>query len=221
MSNILMLTGSLFMLEVYDRVLPSRSVPTLVGLVILAAGLYTAQGLLDLIRGRILVRIGAPRRGAQRPGLRDDRAAAVEGRQPQRRAAAAARSRQHPLVPVGLGPDRAVRPALDAVYLVDLLSFPSLIGLAALVGAIILGIITMLTEIMTREPTRAATSFAHGAQRRLPRPAAATPKSLTAMGMTSRIAALWSEANTKYLASQRRASDVARRLRRRCPRCCA
>ena len=58
MSNILMLTGAFFMLEVYDRVLPSRSVPTLVGLVILAAGLYTAQGLLDLIRGRILVRIG-------------------------------------------------------------------------------------------------------------------------------------------------------------------
>ena len=48
MSNILMLTGAIFMLEVYDRVLPSRSVPTLVGLVILAAGLYVAQGLLDL-----------------------------------------------------------------------------------------------------------------------------------------------------------------------------
>ena len=58
MSNILMLTGAFFMLEVYDRVLPSRSIPTLVGLVILAGGLYTAQGLLDLIRGRILVRIG-------------------------------------------------------------------------------------------------------------------------------------------------------------------
>ena len=39
MSNILMLTGSLFMLEVYDRVLPSRSVPTLVALLILTAGL--------------------------------------------------------------------------------------------------------------------------------------------------------------------------------------
>ena len=38
MSNILMLTGSLFMLEVYDRVLPSRSVPTLVALLILTAG---------------------------------------------------------------------------------------------------------------------------------------------------------------------------------------
>jgi len=50
MSNILMLTGAIFMLEVYDRVLPSRSVPTLVGLVILAAGLYMALGLLDCRR---------------------------------------------------------------------------------------------------------------------------------------------------------------------------
>src|SRR5580765_7648917 len=58
MSNILMLTGSLFMLEIYDRVLPSRSVPTLVALLVLVAGLYGVQGLIDLIRGRIMVRIG-------------------------------------------------------------------------------------------------------------------------------------------------------------------
>jgi ATP-binding cassette subfamily C protein len=66
MSNILMLTGSLFMLEVYDRVIPSRSVPTLVALLILAGGLYAAQGIIDAIRSRILVRVGnKPRRGAQ------------------------------------------------------------------------------------------------------------------------------------------------------------
>src|SRR6201996_26400 len=58
MINLLYLTGSLFMLEVYDRVLPSRSVPTLVGLAILAGGLYVAQGVLYLIRIRILGRIG-------------------------------------------------------------------------------------------------------------------------------------------------------------------
>jgi hypothetical protein len=58
MSNILMLTGSLFMLEVYDRVLPSRRVPTLVALLMLAGGLYAAQGIIDAIRRRILVRVG-------------------------------------------------------------------------------------------------------------------------------------------------------------------
>jgi ABC-type protease/lipase transport system fused ATPase/permease subunit len=58
MSNLLMLTGALFMLEVYDRILPSRSVPTLVALLFLVAGLYAAQGMIDTIRSRILVRVG-------------------------------------------------------------------------------------------------------------------------------------------------------------------
>ena len=62
MINLLYLTGSIFMLEIYDRVLPSRSVPTLVGLVVLAGGLYIAQGVLDLIRGRILGRIATSNR---------------------------------------------------------------------------------------------------------------------------------------------------------------
>src|ERR1051325_9502349 len=65
MSNVLQLTGAFFMLEIYDRVLPSRSVPTLVGLVILAAGLFTALGLLDMIRGRLLVRRGGGLDGAR------------------------------------------------------------------------------------------------------------------------------------------------------------
>ena len=58
MSNILMLSGAMFMLEVYDRVLPSRSTPTLIGLTVLVATLFAALGLLDAIRGRILGRIG-------------------------------------------------------------------------------------------------------------------------------------------------------------------
>jgi ATP-binding cassette subfamily C protein len=56
--NLLSLTGSLFMLEVYDRVLPSRSVPTLVGLAVITALLFIFQGILELTRGRMLVRIG-------------------------------------------------------------------------------------------------------------------------------------------------------------------
>src|SRR5258708_6851256 len=56
--NVLALSGSLFMLQVYDRVLPSRSIPTLVGLSVLLAVLYAFQGLIDMLRGRVLVRIG-------------------------------------------------------------------------------------------------------------------------------------------------------------------
>lgn len=55
--NVLYLTGSFFMLQVYDRVLPSRSVPTLVALCILALGLYGFQAILDIVRNRVLIRI--------------------------------------------------------------------------------------------------------------------------------------------------------------------
>ena len=57
--NVLTLTGAVFMLQVYDRVIPSRSIPTLIGLAALVAGLFLIQGILDLIRTRMLARVGA------------------------------------------------------------------------------------------------------------------------------------------------------------------
>ncbi len=57
--NILMLTGSIFMLQVYDRVLSSGSVETLVALFMLVGALYAIMGVLDYIRGRVAARIGA------------------------------------------------------------------------------------------------------------------------------------------------------------------
>ena len=48
--NILGLTGSLYMLQIYDRVLPSQSVPTLVGITIVMVWLYAMYGLLDFVR---------------------------------------------------------------------------------------------------------------------------------------------------------------------------
>jgi ATP-binding cassette, subfamily C, type I secretion system permease/ATPase len=47
MLNIIYLTGSFFMLEIYDRVIPSKSLPTLFGLGIIAAVLYMGQGVLE------------------------------------------------------------------------------------------------------------------------------------------------------------------------------
>jgi len=55
--NLLMLTGPLFMLQIYDRVLTSGSVPTLIALGILVVMLYALYGFLEYIRGRILMRI--------------------------------------------------------------------------------------------------------------------------------------------------------------------
>lgn len=57
--NILMLTGPLYMLQVYDRVLSSRSVETLVALSMLVTGLFFLMGVLDYARGRLMARVSA------------------------------------------------------------------------------------------------------------------------------------------------------------------
>ncbi len=57
--NLLMLTGPLFMLQIYDRVLTSRAEATLVALLAIVVYLYGLMGLLNALRGRILARIGA------------------------------------------------------------------------------------------------------------------------------------------------------------------
>lgn len=57
--NVLALTGSFYMMQVYDRALTSHSLPTLVALSLLTLGLYCAQGALDVLRSQVTVRIGA------------------------------------------------------------------------------------------------------------------------------------------------------------------
>ena len=57
--NLLMLTGPVFMLQIYDRVLPSRSEATLVALAGITAFLFLMMGLLDYARTRVLARAGA------------------------------------------------------------------------------------------------------------------------------------------------------------------
>ena len=58
-ANLLMLTGPLYMLQVYDRVLSSRSEATLVALSVLVVFLYSVMGILDYSRGRVMARVGA------------------------------------------------------------------------------------------------------------------------------------------------------------------
>lgn len=207
--NLLYLTGSIFMLEVYDRVLPSRSVPTLIGLVLLAAGLYLAQGVLDLIRGRVLGRIGTAldeslngrvfdtivrlpltvgRRNEGLQPLRDlDNVRAFLGSQ---------------------GPSAFFDLPWLPLYLAICFAFHVLIGVTALAGAIVLVILTLVTEYLTREPAKQAMGLA--AQRNdLATASRRNAEVLVAMGMAGRLLQRWSETNEKYLAGNQRASDVA------------
>ena len=207
--NILYLTGSFYMLEVYDRVLPSRSIPTLVGLSVLALTLYAFQGVLDVLRSRILVRIGR---------ALDERLSArvydVVVQLPLR-----TRTPGDGLVPLrdldqirsflsSGGPPALFDLPWMPIYLLICFIFHPWIGIAALLGAIILASLTIFTEVFTREPTRAAT--AHAAQRNsLADAGRRNAEVMRAMGMAGRMGVMWGDANTKYMASQSRVADVA------------
>ena len=176
MINVLYLTGSFFMLEIYDRVLPSRSVPTLVGLAIIAFVLYAFQGVLDVLRGRILVRIGASLDEALNRRVFDllvrlplKTRTAGDGLQPVR-----------DLDQVrgflsSLGPTALFDLPWMPLYIAICFLFHVWIGIAAMVGALLLIGVTLLTEFRTREPTRnaAMTGMARNA---LAEASGATPK---------------------------------------------
>src|SRR6201982_1446475 len=206
--NLLYLTGSIFMLEIYDRVLPSRSVPTLVGLVILAGGLYVAQGVLDLIRGRILGRIGTAL----------DEALNARVFQTVVRLPLMIGGRNEGLQPLrdlenvrgflgSQGPGAFFDLPWLPFYLAICFAFHVLIGVTALVGAIILVTLTLITEYMSRGPARQAITL--GARPKdLAPPSRRNAEVLIAMGMAGRLTRRWSEANENYLAGNQRASDV-------------
>ena len=208
MINVLYLTGSIFMLEVYDRVIPSRSVPTLVGLVILCGGLYVAQGILDMIRGRILGRIGTQLDEALNGrvfetivrlplvvGARND------GLQPLRDLDAV-RSFLG-----SMGPGAFFDLPWLPFYLAICFAFHWLIGVTALVGAIILVTLTVLTEFLSRQPAGEALTLAARRQD-IAASSRRNAEVLVAMGMSGRLARRWTEVNEKYLSGKQRTSDV-------------
>jgi len=93
-------------------------------------------------------------------------------------------------------------------YLAICFAFHVMIGVTALVGAIILVALTIATEFMSREPAREAMGLA-ARRNDLAATSRRNAEVLVAMGMSGRLTRRWSEANEKYLAGNQRASDVA------------
>ncbi len=207
--NLLYLSGSIFMMEVYDRVLPSQSIPTLVGLSVIIVVLYLFQGLFDTLRGRIMARVGAAIdedlsqqifQGQLKAPLKGK--VDGDGQQPLRDLD------QLRAFLAGGGPSALFDLPWMPLYLFICFAFHPWIGLAALGGACLLVMITLLTEMLTKEASRAAVSAAlvrngisEGARR--------NAEVVQALGMAKRIGARWGEANASYLAHQQRTSDVA------------
>lgn len=208
MLNILYLTGSFYMLEVYDRVLTSRSVPTLVGITLLAAVLYGFQGILDIIRSRVLVRIAGAldeavhRRIYQVLVQLPLKAPSPRGLQPL-----------HDLDQVRsflstVGPAALFDLPWMPLYLGICYLFHPLIGIAATVGGVILVVVTLLTEFMTRAPAGEAAGFG-SSRTSMAEASRRNAEAVQAMGMAGRLGNVWSDTNNSYLTAQRRAADVA------------
>lgn len=147
--NLLMLTGPLYMMLVYDRVLTSQSESTLVSLTLLIAGLFLIMGLLSAVRSKILVRIGSRinlclservfeahiKKSAARNGKGQD---GVRDLQTLREFLS------------GTGPSTLFDAPWTPVYIGVVFLLDPLLGWVATGGAVLLMVIALLNEFVTR-----------------------------------------------------------------------
>ena len=205
--NLLMLTGPLFMLQIYDRVLPSGSFPTLVGLAVLTVCLYAFQGLLDAIRARVLRRIGT--------SIDEDlslRAYDAIVRLPLK-----TREGGQGLQPMrdldqirsflsGPGPGALFDLPWMPLYVGVCFLFHPLIGLAAAAGVVVLTILTLCTELTTRKHASVAATLA-ASRHNLLEASRRNAEALQAMGMAPKMAARFADVNKEYMSTQGMAAD--------------
>jgi PrtD family type I secretion system ABC transporter len=203
--SILALAGAIYMLQVYDRVLTSRSVPTLVGLTLALAGVFVVQGVLDVVRQRLLARIGASvdRRLAVlvyalsvtipvRVGVRAD------PMQPSRdldsvRAFVSS-----------LGPTAFFDLPWTPVFIVLCFALHPWIGLTVLGGCLLLFAITLMTERATRGPMAVAAREA-ASRAVIAETSRRNAETIAAMGMRDALAERYGEVSSRLL----RAGDAA------------
>lgn len=208
-SNVLMLSGAFFMLQIYDRVLPSRSVPTLIALAVLVAGSFAILAIIDLIRSRLLAGVAA--------SLDQDLSERVydtlvrlplrtqigsDGLQPLRDLDAIRAFLSGP------GPIALFDLPWLPLYLFIVFAFHTTLGLTALIGAIFLIGLTLMTEILARRPMREASKLA-SSRAALAETGRRNAEVLVAMGMTDQLNARWNAVNQRYLERQQAASDVS------------
>ena len=209
--NMLMLTGPIFMLQVYDRVLTSGSVETLAALFALVVFLFLAMGLLDLARARVMARVGARLRLMLEPRI----FAAELGR-----TAASPTPRDDPQAG-GLDDLDAVQrlcgaPVLLALFdlpgtplfLAGLFVFHPWLGWLALAGGAALVAMALLNQALTRGPARVAQA-ASAAADRLGAELRAETEAVQALGMLGACFLRWRRRRAAALEAAARAADRA------------
>ncbi|QDL92323.1 type I secretion system permease/ATPase [Paroceanicella profunda] len=155
--NLLMLTGPLYMLQVYDRVLTSRSEATLIALTVLVILLYALSGALDYARARILARIGA--RFQTRLDRRVFEAVLRRSIAPTERTRPASGLRDLEAIQRLMSspaPFAAFDIPWTPVFIAMLFLFHWVLGVAALLGGAVIVSLTFLNQYLSRRPLMAA-----------------------------------------------------------------
>ena len=207
--NILALTGSIYMLQIYDRALGSGSIPTLLTLSALAIGLYLFQGLFDILRSQLLVRIGA-RLDRQIAPLAH-RVVVDMPRFGYSTAEALERSRDVDTVRAFLGSQGPVAifdiPWMP-VFLVFVYLLHPLLGALTLGGMVVLTLLTVAAELMTRRLT-GATQAAVIQRNTIADTNARNADVIKAMGFADRAVERFTRANRDHLDLHTRANDIS------------
>lgn len=206
--NVLGFTGPLFMLEVYDRVIPSGSLPTLVALLFLAAGLYGFSGILDVVRGRLLARLsGILDKALSKRVLSVVAGASLRTRLSGDALKPAQEMDQIRSVLAGPGPAALVDLPWMPVYLAVCFLLHPLIGLLTAVAMTILIGLTVAADILTRSRTKeAATAMA--ARNRFGEASHRNAEAIAAMGMLDQVQSHWADLHGRLTTLQRRTADV-------------
>lgn len=206
--NMLGLVPTLYMLQIYDRVLASRNEMTLWMLTLIMLGLYLLLTLLEWVRSRLLVRAGIK----------------IDESLKERVFTAAFEAN---LRKVGGNPGQAlgdltnIRQFLtgnglfaffDApwtpIYLAVIFYLHPMLGWFSLAGALVLVSLTLVTELLTKKPLAAANAAAVKSGQ-FATNSLANDEVIEAMGMMPRLRAIWREKHDIHLALQAMASDRA------------
>jgi ATP-binding cassette subfamily C protein len=207
--NALMLTGPLFMLQVYDRALPSRSIPTLVGLAVLGLTLYAFQGLLDILRGRVLARIGRSLDERLSPRIFE---IVMQSAVTERAADAGLQSLRDLDSVRGFTSSLGLAAFFDLpwmpLYVTICFLFHPALGWAVLAGAFMLCALALTADLSTRGPALEAVRLAT-ARRSLAEASRRNAALLQALGMRHAMTQRWIGQNTTYLDRQQSIADLA------------
>jgi ATP-binding cassette subfamily C protein PrsD len=205
--NLLALTGSLYMLQVYDRVLSSRSVPTLIGLSLITLAAYVLSGGLDMLRGKMLARIGArfdeqlstrvfdlvstmPLKGAKQ----------AESMQPIRDLDTIRGFLS------GLGPTALFDMPFMPIFLLGCFMIHPWLGVTSVVGGVFIVLLTIYTDARSKGPSLEMTKSS-AERHAMAESSRRNAEAIRALGMRDFLAGRYNEVHVRHVNDGLRASE--------------